>query len=199
MEERRGHLNRIEARGAGDLGEHEDDADALADMLQRDGEGVDDGEVGKRRQRRGEDERRRRDGLHAEREHPDTADDRLHHGDGRKEQIPTPVALGQRQAGDALAVRLLAHDDEQHEGADPEREVHEQRCHGAAVGVQRIELLGDHLGGRRHERRDLVGVKTALAHEPGKRVGGAEGEHVVVDDAQLAFQAGVEPVGLGHR
>ena len=39
----------------------------------------------------------------------------------------------------------------------------------------------------------------ALAHEPGKRVGGAEGEHVVADDAQLAFQAGEEPVGLGHR
>ena len=122
--------------------------------------------------------------------------DQLHENDQLHwEFTDYDAAMNELKGGRAYAAYVIP----EHFTADPEREVHEQGRHGAAVGVQRIELLGDHLGGRRHKRRDLVGVKTALAYEPGKRVGGAEGEHVVVDDAQLAFQAGEEPVGLGHR
>ena len=46
LEEARGHLDGIQPRRAGYLREHQHDADALADVLQRDRERVDDAEIG---------------------------------------------------------------------------------------------------------------------------------------------------------
>ena len=200
LEEARRHLDGIQPRRAGYLREHEHDADALADVLQRDRQRVDDAEVGERGHGRGEEQRRRVDGLHADEQHARAADHRLQHGQRRQEREAAQVALRDGEVADALAVHLLFHDDEQHEGADPEREVHEQRRHGRAVGVQRVELLGDQASVGDPMKSAIFGrVEAVLAERLHEGVGLAQGHDVGMHGVQALLQALQEAVGLAER
>ena len=165
LEKSRGHLYRVQAGRARDLGEHQHDAQAFAHMLQRDGQRVDDAEVRKRSDRRGEEERGRVRGRYADDEDSRTADDCLQDGEHREERQPRQIALRERDAGDAFVVHFLLQDDEQHERADPEGQVHEQGSHGRTVRADGIKLLGHHARGRADERCDLLGVQAAVAEE----------------------------------
>ena len=76
-EEGRQHLNRVQAGRAGNLHDHDDDAQALTDVLEARRKHVDDRHVDHRNNDRRPHERRARDGLHANGQVTDRHDERL--------------------------------------------------------------------------------------------------------------------------
>ena len=170
LEERRRHLDGVQTRRARDLHEDQDDADALADMLQGGRQGKLDSQVCERCEHRRQEEQRHRLALHADGEAPDAAHDRLQRHHPPEEQVARDVALRSREVLDALVVHLDTHNHHEHEHTDPQRHVDEQRRHARTVSVQGEEVLSLHLGRRLHEARHLLGVdRRAVAEEIGDR------------------------------
>ena len=198
-EEGVGHLDGIQARAAGDLHEHQDDAHADADMLKRRGKRVRDAQIRQRQQDGRRVERRDRSRLNAQVQATGHAHHGLqHHQDG--EEHPTPqITLHDGEAGNSLLVHLELQDDAQHDGAHPQAQGDEQRRHGRAVGVERIELLGGHLRGRLHELGDLLGVDATGIDQVGNGRRGTESRDVDLRGGDGILQLRKHAVGLPER
>ena len=200
LEERRGHLDRVQTRRARNLHEDQDDADALADMLQGGRQRQLDSQVRKRCEHRRQEEQRHRLALHADGEAPDAAHDCLQRHHPPEEQVARDVALSGREVLDTLVVHLDAHDHHEHEHANPQRHVDEQWRHARAVRVQGEEVLGLHLSRRLHEARHLLGVdRRAVAEEIGDRRRGLQRHEVSLHCVDARLQVGKHAIGLVKR
>ena len=198
LEKARRHFDRIQTRGAWDLDEHQDHADRLADVLKRGSKRVLDSKVCQRADRRGQEECRHVDRLHPYDQASRTAHDRLQNHHDRQQHLAAQETLTDRKVGDALVVHLVAHDHQQHEHADPQREIDEQRRHSRAIRIKGIEVLGLHLGGRLHELGDLGCIDATVVEERSHRTRRPQRGHVGLDRLEIGLQVGQQRIGLGQ-
>ena len=127
--------------------------------------------------------------MHADNGQARAADDGLQDHEQGIEQEAPEIALRERELAYAARIDLLAQHHHQHKGTDPEGEVHEQRCHGRAVGVDRIKLHGIQTRRRADELRDLLRIEPVFADEVLEHVGTREHHHVGVHAVDLVDQA----------
>ena len=118
-EEGIGHLDRVQARAAGNLNEHHDDAQPDTDMLQARRQGIGDAQIRKGQKNRRDVERGYRGGLDADEQAAGHADDGLQRHQYGEEHPAADVALHDGKARDALFVDLELEDDAQHQRSHP--------------------------------------------------------------------------------
>ena len=165
LEEARHHLDGVGAGRAGNLQNDEKDAERLADVLEGDGEGIDDVDVDERLDNAGEDEGLGVEALDAHGEVADAADDRLEGAEQYEEHPAAEVALPRLELSDALVVDLNLVDGHEHEAPDPEGEVGVEGRHARAVVGYGVDGLVVELDWRRHERGDAVRVDAEEARD----------------------------------
>ena len=105
-EEVRHHLNRVQARRARNLDDHQYHGDRLADMPERDRERIDDVDVHERAEQTGEDEQHRMLALDAEHQIADHDDQGLEESDDHEQQPPPEIRLRRGHVAEPLAVDL---------------------------------------------------------------------------------------------
>ena len=130
LEEARSKLDRVQTRRTRDLHKHQNDAQALAHMLQRGGKRVLNRQVRKRACDRCHIERGDVFGLHAEEQAARHAHDCLQRNHDGEQNAATQETLRDGEVANLFIVNLNMHNDHEHEHADPQREVDEQRRHG---------------------------------------------------------------------
>ena len=185
-----GHqLDRVQAGRAGDLHDHQQDAQAPADVAEGDAEGVDDAHVGEGDEHTGADEGRGADGLHTDDEVADAHDQRLADGERREEEEAAEVGLAHGDVFDALGVDLDAEDHHEHEGADPQRQVREERGHRRPVGVDGEHQMLVDLDGGGDELGDLLGLQIGQGAEQTPLGCGVEGDDVGARRLQTLLDA----------
>ena len=189
-----GHFYGIQAGSGRNLHKHQNDAQTLAHVLQQRGEGEDDAQVRQRGHSSGGIQRRGVYRLHAQLQHAKAANERLRHREQGKHDEAAQVALGGSQATNAFGVNLQAHDHNEHEGANPEGQVHEQGRHSGAVGVELVELFGDHRGRRTHEFRDGGSIQGAVFQQAGNGVGAAQAQQVGTKNPQVVLGGGQQAI-----
>ena len=139
-------------------------------------------------------------GLHAKEQAARHAHDGLQRNHDGEQNAAAQETLSDGEVANLLIVNLDMHNDHEHEHANPQREVDEQRRHGRAIGVKRIELLGFELRGRLHEVGDFVYVKRAVfAEQLRKGARRAERHHVGSHGVDIALHIGKQRVGLAKR
>ena len=153
-EEGRQHLDRVQAGGAGNLHDHDDDAQPLADVLEARREHVDDRDVDQRDDHRRPHERWARHGLHADHENTDRHDKRLDDAEECQQHPPAHVLSSRGSRADLLFVNIELDEKNEGERADPQRQVCKQGCHSRPVGGDREHRLRLDRGRRRHEGGD---------------------------------------------
>ena len=196
LEEARLHLDRVEARGAGDLQHDKKDAERLADVLEGDRERVDEEDVHEALDHAGKDERGGRDALDAERDVAHAADDCLDLAEQVEQQPAAKEALPGLEVADAFAVDLELVDGHEHEAADPQGEVRVEGRHAAAVVLDGVDGHGDELGGRAEEVADVLGVEVEDVLDAVEVLGGLDGCDVGRDGRDLV---GGAAHGVGGR
>ena len=195
LEEARHHLNGVHARGTRDLHDHEDDADGLADVLERDRQGVNDVHVHERGEHAGEHEQRRMLALDTEDEVARAHDDRLDKAEQDHEHPTTEVTLVRREATQALVIDLELEDGDEHEAANPQREIGvEGRYAGTVIG-NRVDRLRAQRHGSGHEIRHVLRIHVEI----GRCLGAAEGGEVGRDASERRLQIGQGLIGAGKR
>ena len=133
-EEARHHLDGVGARGAWDLQDHEKDAERLANVLERHGEGEDHIDVDEGLNHAREDERLGVEALDADHEVANGADHALQDAEKQEQQQAPEVALPRLEAPvDALVVHLGLVDGDEDEASHPQGEVGVEGRHARAV------------------------------------------------------------------
>ena len=199
LKEARGELNGVQARSARDLHKHQNDAQALAHMLQRGGKRVLNRQVRKRARDRCYIERGDVFGLHAKEQAARHAHDGLQRNHDGEQNAAAQETLRDGEVANLLIVDLDMHNDHEHKHADPQREVDEQRRHGRAIRVERIKLLGFELRGRLHEVGDFVHVERAVfAEQLRESARRAERHHVGSHGVDIALHVGEQRIGLAQ-
>ena len=197
--ETRHHLNGIQARGGRNLHEHQNDAQALAHVLEQHGKRVNDAQVRKRSHSRGKIHCADILRMNSQKNQTRAANGRLQYREEREHNKAAHVALRHREILDAFSIDLLAHDDQQHERADPECQVDEQRRHGKAVNFHFIELFGHNGRGRAHEVRNGIGIKRAVFHERRNGVRARQTQKAHFQRRQVARERLKQSIGLTQR
>ena len=158
-EESRHHLDRVQAGRTGDLHDHEQHGQSLADEPEGDRERIDDAEIREPDEHSGPDKREGTGRLHADEQGADGDDQRLddaHHG---QQHPASEIGLARGDALDPLGIDLEFEEDHQDEATDPECEVHEQGRHRGTVVGDGEDGVFPHLDRGREELADLFGVQ----------------------------------------
>ena len=171
-EEGRQHLDRIQAGRPGNLHNHDDDAQALADVLEARGEHVDDRHKHQRDDHRRPHERGTRHRLHADNQVADRHDERLNDPEEGEKHPPAHVLGGRGRGADALLIHIELQEEDERERADPQGQVREQRGHRRTVGGHGVHGLRLDLRRRGHEGGDRFGVDPEGVREVAQRVRG---------------------------
>ena len=169
-EKRRQHLNRVQAGRAGNLHDHDDDAQALTDVLEARRKHVDDRHVDHRNNDRRPHESRARDGLHANDQVTDRHDKRLDDAEEGEQHPPAHVLGGRGGGAYPLLVDIELEEKNEGERADPQRQVRKQGCHRRPVGGDREHRLRLDRGRRRHEGSNRFRVGPQRGRQVTQRV-----------------------------
>ena len=206
LEEPGHHLDGVHARGAGDLHDDQDDADGLADMLERHRERIDDVDVDEGDAHAAQHEEKRMQALHADHEVADRDDDRLEGTEQDHEQPAAEVGLAGGEVTDALAVDLELVDGDEHVAADPEGQVGVEGRDAGAEARDRVDGLRLELDGRGHEIGHVLDVDAHEIGELAERLGRLQRRDVVGGLVELLLDLGERGVrllehglGLGER
>ena len=109
--------------------------------------------------------------LNADGQRSRATDYRLQHCEYAEHEETPQVTLPGFRPLDAFGIDLEQEDYHEHEGADPKRQVHEQRRHSRAVRIGVVEPRGRKLGWRAHEIGDVLGIQRAVFQKVGDDVG----------------------------
>ena len=196
--ETRHHLNGIQARGGWNLHEHQNDAKAFTYVLEQNRERVNDAQVCKRshggRKIHCADILR----MNSQKNQTRAANGRLQYREEREHNKAAHVALRHREILYAFGVYFLPHDDQQHERANPKRQVNEQRRHGKAVDVHFIELFGHNRCRRAHEIRNSIGIKRAIFHKRRNGIRTRQAQKAHFQRSQITRERLKQTIGLAQ-
>ena len=90
----------------------------------------------------------------------------------------------------------MPHDNQQHERANPERQIDEQRRHGKAVDFHFVELFGHNRCRRTHEIRNSIGVERAVFHKRRNSVRARQTQKAHFQRGQVARKRLKQTIGL---
>ena len=188
LEKARGHFDRVQPGGGGDLDEHQNHAQPHAHVLEGARKGVLNAQIRKRSSNSRQEEQRRVHSLHADCQTPCNAHNRLQGRHQSKEQPTAEIALPRFDTRNAFTIHLFAHDHHQHESPYPKRKIDEERRHSRPVRIDWIELLCRDGRGGHHEIRYCVRIYLSAE----KRLKGARGCKSL-DVGCGAFEVFLEP------
>ena len=144
------HFDRIQAGRARNLHDHDDDAQALADVLEARREHVDNRHEHHRDHHRRPHETQSGHRLHADDKDTGRHDKRLDDPEEGEQHPPAHVLGGRRNRADALFIHVELEKEDERKRTDPQGQVREQRSHRRAVGGHGIHGLRLDLGRRGH-------------------------------------------------
>ena len=184
-EEVRRHFNGVEAGCARNLDEGEDHRDAAAYVSKRRNQAIGNAQVAQAYDDCGSDVGQCIGMFNSNGQVADGHDECLCDGKEGKQKEAGKVSLGNGEVLAALRVYLSAEDDEQHERADPQREVDKERGHAGTVVLYREYGVAFHLCRGGKEGRHLIGVQPLDRLQDGIVIGGiAQRNHVAAGGAK---------------
>ena len=194
------HLDRIQTGRSGNLHDHDDDAQTLADVLEARGEHVDDRDKHERNSDRRPHETQSGDRLNADDQVADRHDERLNDPEEREQHPPTHVLGGRRGRADALFIHVKLEEEDKRKRADPQGQVREQRGHRRAVGGHGVHGLRLNLRRRGHEGGDRLGVDPQRIREVTQCVRGGQRRNIRGHRVEVGLDgANVRGARLGRR
>ena len=157
--ERRGHhLDGVHPRRTGYLHDQQHHGQGLADVLERGRQGVDEAHVHERRERAGRHERHRAHALHAHDQVARAHDEGLHRAQHDEQKPAAQIPLRRPEGAHAAGINLQLDDGDEHEAADPQRQVGVERRHARPVVVHGVHRPRVDLHGRGHEVGHVGGL-----------------------------------------
>ena len=199
-EEGRKHLDRVQAGRTGNLHDHNDDAQALADVLEARGEHVDDRDKHERNSDRRPHETQSGDRLNADDQVTDRHDERLNDPEEREQHPPAHVLGGRRGRADTLFIHVELEKEDERKRADPQGQVREQRGHRRTVGGHGVHGLRLDLRRRGHERGDRFCVESERVREVAQRIRGGQRRNIRGHRVEVGLdRSDIRRARLGRR